>query len=107
MTKQKWMRKVSATILTITLAVASLGSEPKVYAAENQVGSTTTYTVGQQAKGTLDHNEEVDYYSFTTDGSDSFYEFSFANTGVDGDIYYSIYKDVELVEEITSETVIY
>ncbi len=107
MTKQKWMRKVSATILTTTLAVASLGSGPKVYAAENEVGSTTIYTVGQQAKGTLDNNEEVDYYSFTTDGSDSFYEFSFANTGVNGDTYYSIYKDVDLVEEITSDSIGY
>ena len=107
MTKQKWMRKVSATILTTTLAVASLGSGPKVYAAENEVGSTTIYTVGQQAKGTLDNNEEVDYYSFTTDGSDSFYEFSFANTGVDGETYYSIYKDGDLVEEITSGSIGY
>ena len=107
MTKQKWMRKVSVTILTATLAVSSLVSEPKVYAAENEIGSTTIYTVGEQAKGTLDNNEDVDYYSFTTDGSDAFYEFSFANTGIDGDAVYSIYKDVDLVEGITSDTIHY
>ena len=85
--------------------------QPKVNKTEDVVKEAgqqaDNFVVGTEVTGSLQSKEDVNCFSFTTDGSDSFYEFSFANTGVDGDIYYNIYKDVDLVEEITSETVLY
>ena len=110
MMKQKWAKTLGVTILTATL-VLSVGSMKTVHAAEDEAGSSAesakTYTVGEEMTETLENSEDIDCFSFTTDETDSFYEFSFTNIGVDSHAYFNIYKDAELVEEIKSDSMYY
>lgn len=54
-------------------------------------------SIGKEVDYGIQNNADVDMFSFTTDGTDSFYEFKIANTSSENvSIYYNIYSDADL-----------
>lgn len=67
---------------------------------DNTISNATNISIGTEITGTLDSISDVDYFKFTTDGTDSFYTFSFSNIDISGGITYYIYSDENELNKI-------
>ena len=56
------------------------------------------FQVGTEASGYIQNKEDVEYFTYTTDGSDSFYSMEVAAIGTEGSLIYEVYDNSELLE---------
>lgn len=115
MKKRFNVKKVVATAMAVAVSLTSIHGldmigATKVKAASavedsisNSIEDATAVTVGKKASGYLNDGKDVDYYKFTTDGTESYYWFEIVNTSDDVEIDYKIYADADEIEEIASD----
>lgn len=56
------------------------------------------FEIGAEQSGVINNANDVDYFTFKTDSSNSFYYFDIKS--IDGDIEYKIFSDAEMTEEV-------
>lgn len=59
---------------------------------KDTISEAMEVTVGKTVKGGLNSSEDVDYFKFTTDGTDSFYSVTFSNICETGALEYAVYS---------------
>lgn len=68
----------------------------------------TGFKVGKTQTGVMNHNEDVDYYTFTTDDSNAFYYLQVKATSEGDawtDVYFDIYSDAEMTANVVGRQV--
>ena len=56
------------------------------------------FEIGAQQSGVINNGSDIDYFTFKTDSSNSFYYFDVKS--IDGNIEYKIFSDAEMTEEV-------
>lgn len=108
MLKKKLMKGARFAVLSAAVILSAFCGSKKVAAAEDNGYAAASYKVGTAQTGTLASSDSADWYSFTTDSSDSFYELTFVNTGVDGSgAHFTVYGDVDATEQLADDYVSY
>ena len=64
----------------------------------DSVEAATVFKVGTEASGCIENINDVDFLTFTTDGTDSFYGIEVSAIGTEGSLGYDIYDNKELLE---------
>ncbi|MBO5373039.1 MAG: fibronectin type III domain-containing protein [Lachnospiraceae bacterium] len=67
---------------------------------KDTVAEAQEIAVNTEIERGLQNIDDDDYFKFTTDGSDSFYSFSFTNISMSGDAYYHVYYDENCTEYV-------
>lgn len=86
-------KKFGKTVREIVLAMAILFLFPPVTAlAGSDFNTANDIVLNQSYSGTLEIEDDVDYYKFTTSKNDSFYKIELRNTEVTGRIELNLYS---------------
>ena len=64
----------------------------------DSLSSATALKTDVSSVGNLNNKEDVEYFTYTTDGSDSFYSMEVAAIGTEGSLIYEVYDNPELLE---------
>lgn len=64
----------------------------------DSLSSATALKTDVSSVGNLNNKEDVEYFTYTTDGSDSFYSMEVAAIGTEGRLIYAVYDNPELLE---------
>ena len=64
----------------------------------DSIAAATVFKVGTEASGCIENINDVDFLTFTTDGTDSFYGIEVSAIGTEGRLGYDVYDNKELLE---------
>jgi len=67
--------------------------------ASDNVDGAVAVAIGTQTSKAIQNKKDTDWFTFTTDASDSFYEFVIANTG-ENHMNYAIYENKEATKKV-------
>lgn len=101
MKKKSLFKWVATTAMAVTLTCsATLGVSAATVDATDAEDDTvaTAVAVNTSKRGTIQSKQDVDMFSFTTDGTDSFYEFKMINIGCDK-VYYKLSENADFTED--------
>ena len=66
----------------------------------DSINAAKAFAVDSKVNGGIQNNADVDYYTFTTDGSDAFYTMTMNNTSDEKcNVYFKIYSNMEMTDD--------